>query len=126
VLVYSFVHVAELFVRNMLWPAAGDNTFRDFERSYEIGFLAFVWPGLALGFASLASSDRARRNLFGIAVLVPIVALCVTVYVFKSEIRFRIPFDPLLCVVACCGWMAGARLVRSVYITFKRARPRSS
>ena len=38
----------------------------------------------------------------------PFVALCVTVYVFKSEIRFRLPFDVWLIPVAVNGWMATA------------------
>jgi hypothetical protein len=33
------------------------------------------------------------------------VALCLCVYVFKSEIRFRVPFDVWLIPMAIDGWL---------------------
>ena len=36
---------------------------------------------------------------------VPFAALCLCVYVFKSEIRFRVPFDVWLIPMAVDGWL---------------------
>lgn len=105
IMLTSFRNIAELFVRNMLWPASGDDKFRKFERDYEKWFLGFLFPGMVVGLLRLGSSTRARRNLFGLAVMVPIVAICGVVYLFKSEIRYRIPFDPYFCLIACSGWL---------------------
>ena len=122
IMVQSFRNIAELFVRNMLWPASGDDKFRKFERTYEKWFLAFLFPGLIVGLFRLGSSTRARRNLFGLAVMVPIVAICGVVYLFKSEIRYRIPFDPFFCLIAASGWIGIGQVARRLFFAVVRRR----
>jgi hypothetical protein len=39
----------------------------------------------------------------------PLAALCLCVYVFKSEIRFRVPFDVWFIPMAFDGWLARLR-----------------
>lgn len=122
VMVHSFRHVAELFVRNMLWPASGDEHFRKFERDYEKWFLGFLFPGLIVGLFRLGTSSRARQHLFGLAVMVPILAICGVVYIGKSEIRYRLPFDPFFCLIACSGWLGIADFLHRVFRALRRVR----
>lgn len=129
VMVESVVHVAELFVRNYLWPASGDDRFRKFEQVYEKFFLGFVFPGLVFGFWRLSRSIRAQKNLFVLAVIVPILTICGVVYIGKSEIRYRLPFDPFFCIVASAGWISIGEMVsamlRAIFARSTRGKPSS-
>jgi hypothetical protein len=87
------------FQGNELWPANMGH-FRFLERWNEIFFTFFIWPGLFIGFI-LAISNLNRPA--GVWVLLPISAV-LTCWVFKSELRFRVPFDGILVAMAILGW----------------------
>jgi hypothetical protein len=105
VMLYSFRHIAELFILNELWPASSEGQFRKINAPYEIGFIIFAFPGL-LGsvYALIRIRKRERFRRAAVGVVAPLLGLCLTVYIFKSEVRFRVPFDPLVIALAAFGW----------------------
>lgn len=100
VLVQSVEGIFFLFMGNYLWPA-GELPFKGLIRLYELLFACFVIPGL-VGYAIHLTRSKNRREFLIWAL--PIISLFVCVYIFKSEIRFRIPFDVFIIPVAVRGW----------------------
>jgi 4-amino-4-deoxy-L-arabinose transferase-like glycosyltransferase len=102
VLVQSFESIPFLFVGNYLWPATHSSVAAP-ERLYELMTGPFLMAGVVLWL--LARWPR-RREKWGelIVWVLPLAALCLCVYVFKSEIRFRVPFDVWLIPMAIEGW----------------------
>jgi hypothetical protein len=111
VLVQSFESVAFLFVGNLLWPAT-HLTIAPLARLYELFTGPFLMGGTALW---LLARWPWRRDRWGELIVwaAPLAALCLCVYVFKSEIRFRVPFDVWLIPMAVDGWLAVATAVQA-------------
>jgi len=87
-----------------MWPAT-QFSVRPYVRLYEL----FFGPWLMAGLAMWVTARRPwRRDVHGeaIAWALPVIALALCVYVFKSEIRFRVPFDVWLIPLAMSGWLA--------------------
>lgn len=102
VLLQSLESIPFLFVGNWMWPA-GNLAFADWLRIYEMVFAFFSIGGLG-AFAVLAT----RRTVTAADLLtwvVPLLGLITCVYIFKSEIRFRIPFDVWIIPLAAKGWV---------------------
>jgi hypothetical protein len=72
-------------------------------RLYELFFGAFLIVGLVGWLRSCWPLDTHRHPVL-LAWALPILALFLCVYVFKSEIRFRVPFDVFFIPVALSGW----------------------
>jgi hypothetical protein len=104
VLVQSFESIPFLFVGNYLWPAT-HSAVAPQVRLYELVTGPFLMAGVALW---LLARWPWRRERWGelIAWALPLAALCLCVYVFKSEIRFRVPFDVWLIPMAFDGWLS--------------------
>ena len=102
VLIQSLENVPFLFIGNFSWPA---NQLRvaPFIRLYELFFSIFLLTGLLVWLRSCWPVRAAEYEQLLIW-LAPILALFVCVYVFKSEIRFRVPFDVYFIPVAVQGW----------------------
>jgi len=104
VLLVSVENVPFLFTGNFMWPAT-QFSVRPYVRLYEL----FFGPWLMAGLAMWVTARRPwRRDVHGeaIAWALPVIALALCVYVFKSEIRFRVPFDVWLIPLAMSGWLA--------------------
>jgi dolichyl-phosphate-mannose-protein mannosyltransferase len=104
VLATSLEGIPFLFVGNTLWPATQFPT-APFTRAYDLVFGVLLAIGLGLGYKQMWPLTERTYWLF-IAWALPFLGLCLTVYVFKSEIRFRVPFDVWLIPVAVSGWTA--------------------
>ena len=104
VLVQSFENIPFLFVGNYMWPAT-QFSVAPLVRLYELVTGPFLMAGVALWL--LARWPR-RREAWGELVVwgAPLLGLCLCVYVFKSEIRFRVPFDVWFIPMAFAGWLA--------------------
>jgi hypothetical protein len=107
VLLLSLENVPFLFTGNFLWPAT-QFSIRPYVRLYELFFGPALIAGLAMWGAARRPWRREMRQEVIVWVL-PLLALCITVYVFKSEIRFRVPFDVCCIPLAVSGWLAVLR-----------------
>jgi hypothetical protein len=106
VLVRSFVNITELFVRNNLWPSIGEGKFHKITRTMDGVFNGTVLPGLGLALVPLFQMrKRARFRRVVVGVLSPILGLFLAVYIFKAEIRYRVPFDPLFVALSAFGYV---------------------
>lgn len=107
VLVQSFESIPFLFVGNYLWPAT-HSAVAPQVRLYELVTGPFLMAGVALW---LLARRPWRRERWGELIVwaLPLAALCLTVYVFKSEIRFRVPFDVWFIPMAFDGWLGRLR-----------------
>jgi hypothetical protein len=102
-LVMSLESVPFLFVGNTLWPAVAFST-KEYTKIYDLFFGLWLIVGLVIGLRALLPL-RAETYPTFIAWLLPFAALSLCVYVFKSEIRFRVPFDVWLIPTAVSGWV---------------------
>jgi len=114
VLVQSLENIAYLFVGNVLWPA---NTVSaaPYIRLHGVFWGCFLIVGLVVWCRS-CWPVRADDWAVLLAWAVPIVSLFLCVYIFKSEIRYRVPFDIFYIPVALQGWA-------SMLIFSRRHRP---
>lgn len=101
VLIQSLEGIPFLFVGNTLWPA---NQFKvsGLIRLYELFFAIFCIVGLSLylRFFKFHPLNYQETLIW----LLPILSVFICVYIFKSEIRFRIPFDLWFIPVSIKGW----------------------
>jgi hypothetical protein len=102
VLVQSLESIPFLFIGNFLWPATRSPGAPQ-ARLYELVTGPFLMAGVALW---LLARWPWRREKWGELIVwaLPLAALCLCVYVFKSEIRFRVPFDVWFIPMAFEGW----------------------
>ena len=104
VLVQSFEGIPFLFVGNYLWPATR-SPLAPQARLYELVTGPFLMAGVALWLLARWPWRRERWDEL-IVWAVPLAALCLCVYVFKSEVRFRVPFDVWFIPMAFAGWVS--------------------
>ena len=79
-------------------------------------FLSANSPFLMAGVALWLLARRPwRRERWGELIVwaLPLAALCLCVYVFKSEIRFRVPFDVWFIPMAFDGWLTRLSFTRT-------------
>jgi 4-amino-4-deoxy-L-arabinose transferase-like glycosyltransferase len=99
VMVQSLENVPYLFFGNSLWPVSFQPIGHKV-RLYEVLFVLFVVPGLLIFFLYMARYRKLDELLiWGL----PVLSLFLCVYVFKSEIRYRIPFDVFIIPMALRG-----------------------
>ena len=105
VLVQSFESIPFLFVGNFLWPSTHFTKAAPWIRLYELFSGPWLLGGVVLW---LLARWRRRRDTWAELIVwaLPLAALCLCVYVFKSEIRFRVPFDVWFIPMAVAGWLA--------------------
>lgn len=101
VLVQSFEGIPYLFVGNTLWPVNQMGP-KNFLRLYELFFGCLSLIGLAVYFRFLKDNENKKEEI--LVWVLPIASVFLCVYIFKSEIRFRIPFDVWIIPVAVKGW----------------------
>jgi hypothetical protein len=101
VLIQSLENIPFLFIGNFSWPAT-QLRVAPFIRLYELFFSMFLVTGFLVWLRSCWPLRAAYEHI--LIWLVPMLALFLCVYVFKSEIRFRVPFDVYFIPVAVQGW----------------------
>ena len=104
VLVQSLENIPFLFVGNFAWPL-DQLSVRPIIRLYELFFSIALVAGLLVCLRSCWPASNRRYDLF-LVWGAPILGLFICVYVFKSEIRFRVPFDVYFIPLAVRGWMS--------------------
>jgi hypothetical protein len=98
VLATSLRYVYYLFFDNLLWPSiSGD--LGGLVRPSGMLFAAFLFPNILLGWIIIARRPRSRWGLF--ATLGMSIMLCS--WFFKSELRYRVPFDVVFIPIAVLG-----------------------
>jgi hypothetical protein len=108
VLLQSFENIPYLFIGNVLWPATTISVAEEV-RLHGVFWGCFLIVGLVGWSRAMWPVLRLDKPML-IVWAVPIVSLFLCVYIFKSEIRFRVPFDVFFIPVALSGWMTILRL----------------
>jgi hypothetical protein len=88
VLVKSVRYVYYLFFDNQMWPPNTSDS-DGISRSYSMAYSAFFFPNILLGATLLARRLRRRTALL----LTMGLSIVLCSWVFKSELRYRVPFD---------------------------------
>lgn len=101
VLIQSLEGIPFLFVGNWLWPSSSV-PFEAYLPLYEMSFSLLAIVGLLA--LVLLGGDAMRSTRMIATWVIPVVALFLCVYIFKSEMRFRIPFDVFIIPLAVAGW----------------------
>jgi hypothetical protein len=114
-------NVALLVVRNNTWP---ENDFRRvrFRAELQYVYRQLLTPLLLLGAVGLFCLRRHRAA--ALVVLANLATIIVTAAIYLGEARYRVPYDPLLIVVATVG--GHALLTRTSRLIRARFTPRSS
>jgi hypothetical protein len=102
VLVQSLENIPFLFIGNFAWPS-NVLSVNHYVRLYELFFAMFLVTGLMVWLRSCWPVHRSAASELLVWAM-PIVGLFICVYIFKSEIRFRVPFDVYFIPVAVQGW----------------------
>ena len=101
VLLQSLESIPYLFYGNTTWPF-NRLEVANLTRLYEVFFTLFVIPGLLFFLLRFPVSGSSREAVIWI---MPVLALFLCVYIFKSEMRYRIPFDLWIIPMAVKGWL---------------------
>lgn len=103
ILIQSLENIPFLFIGNFMWPS---NDFKPapWIRLYEMFFSILLITGLAL----FLFFPKTKEDW--LVWIIPVLSLFICVYIFKSEIRFRVPFDVWFIPIAVSGW---SRLVET-------------
>lgn len=102
VLVQSLESIPYLFMGNTMWPFNRKPEAR-YTRLYELFFAVFLICGL--GFYGVCFLRKKVSLIEFTTWVVPILAIFLCVYVFKSEMRYRIPYDIWFIPLAVRGWL---------------------
>jgi hypothetical protein len=101
VMIQSFEGIFFLFFGNTLWPANQTKMASEM-RLYELYFGCFCIIGLMVFMRFFKYSSNKKEEI--LVWLLPVFSVMLCVYIFKSEIRFRIPFDIWIIPLAVKGW----------------------
>ena len=107
----SFQHVFDLFTIATLWPADSFILQKLEEVSQWFFWVLILFPAyfyLAKNFRSLIKLDK--EFLGEILLILPLLSLMMTVFCTVGEIRYRIPFDGFLMILAARYWMGKEKL----------------
>lgn len=110
VLVTSVRYVYYLFAGNKLWPVESPVPHVA-EQLYEALFPLVIVPLFVIG---MLAALRSWRTPLAVPALL-YLSLLVIVWVFKSELRFRVPFDAIVMIYASYGMSIVWSAVASVY-----------
>lgn len=102
IMIQSFESIPYLFFGNVMWPFNQMPVAR-YARIYELFFAVFLIVGISVFIARVRNTEQL------IIWLIPVLSIFLTVYIFKSEIRYRIPFDIWFIPIAVKGWLGISR-----------------
>ena len=112
-LLQSFGNVGDLFTGRTIWPSP--QLFnRDFGAIYQQLFWWLVLPPACLWLALcgrplLRFADGSLRDWLLVG---PILGLMALVFIAEGEVRYRVPFDSLILILAARGYLAVATALR--------------
>ena len=101
VLLQSFEAIPFLFIGNTLWPV-NQMPYAAPVRLYEQIFAIMSLTGVIFFGLFLINDKNSGQDI--LIWILPTLAVCLCVYVFKSEMRYRIPFDVWFIPIAVAGW----------------------
>lgn len=101
VLVQSLESIPFLFYGNTIWPF-NRKPFSHYTRLYELFFAFFAIVGLSFYYFKVFTLRRPEEVIMW---TLPVLAIFLCVYIFKSEMRYRIPFDLWFIPLAVKGWI---------------------
>lgn len=107
ILIYSFRYIEFLFFGNTLWPS-NQRQFSRIHQHFEFAMGLFLVPGLLMALLLLFRKPLDPHLL---PAFIPI-ALYLVVWLLKSEMRYRIPFDVVQIPMALMGWAWMFRRIR--------------
>lgn len=99
-LIQAFEGITYLFYGNTTWPINQIQSKHKL-RLYELYFSLFLVVGMVVFFLDLGRNFSLERFVVWTT---PVLAIFLCVYVFKSEMRFRIPFDVWFIPLSVVGW----------------------
>ncbi|MGE3610613.1 MAG: ArnT family glycosyltransferase [Bacteriovoracaceae bacterium] len=99
VLVQSLENIPYLFFGNPIWPLDW-NKHANSIRLYELLFTLICLPGIFIYFFTMFKNFNSNEFILWI---LPMLSIFLTVYIFKSEARYRVPFDVFFIPVAIRG-----------------------
>jgi hypothetical protein len=99
VLATSVRYVYYLFFDNQLWPPNATQ-YATLVRWSGMLYSAVFFPGIVIG--GLLIARRPRRRIALVSLMATSVVLCA--WTFKSELRYRVPFDVVFIPMAVIGW----------------------
>lgn len=102
VLIQSLESIPYLFFGNRMWPLT-DTRYAVASRLYELIFAVFAIVGLTVMMNDLFSSNSPIDHK--LIWVLPVLSIFLCVYIFKSELRYRVPFDVWFIPLSVKGWM---------------------
>lgn len=99
VLIQSFESIPFLFINNPIWPL-DSHKYSQLIRLYEQIFVMLILPGLFIFMVAFAKKFSFEELC---VFCLPILSVFIAVYIFKSETRYRLPFDVFIIPVAIRG-----------------------
>jgi hypothetical protein len=117
VMVESLRYINYLFYGNSTWPVAGS----DIDFLYKIWAPIFEWILLPLALIGAwafsrrqnSHSPKSDSKSFNEVCALLVLTIFFTVYIFKSENRFRVPFDGIFLMWSSLGVIYCGNLVRA-------------
>ncbi len=100
VLLTSVRYVYFLFLGNDIWPSNAD-AYKTFNRGYGMLFGAIYLPGILIALLLLLRHPLSAQSM---PILLMVLSLFFNSWLFKSEIRYRVPFDVVFLPMAVYGW----------------------
>jgi hypothetical protein len=101
VLIQSLESIPYLFYGNHMWPL-NRKEYSRYSRLYDLFFAFFSVVGLTGYWLSFRRVKFSKSEL--VIWTVPIISLFLCVYIFKSELRYRAPFDIWIIPLSVLGW----------------------
>ena len=102
VLAKSLQSIPYLFINNDFWPSLNTLvSYKNLSRNYSLFFAFWILPALCFSLLYLMKNGSNEKTIVWV---LPILTIFLTVFVFKSEVRFRVPFDVILIPVGIWGW----------------------
>lgn len=97
---YAIVHVIMLWGFNIAWPDSATDPYRYFMLASVIVHNIFLMPPFVVMFLAAFRRRFSRQALLA----VHIAALSMIALVYFGDVRYRVPYDALIIVLALDGW----------------------
>lgn len=102
ILIDSLRYIPYLFINNEFWPSLNTaKEYKSLSRNYNLFFAFWALPALAFALLTILATPNDQKWLTW---LLPVITIFCTVWMFKSEVRFRIPFDVVFIPLCLWGW----------------------
>lgn len=92
VMITSFRYIYYLFFGNELWPGGFSTQLIPWSDTWRPFYHMVLLPTALLGCILLLKKNEETQQIL----MMLLLSVFITVYIFKSEVRFRVPFDAIL------------------------------